>query len=102
MSTEKNIEQALKLVREEISLAWSQDASAEETMKRLADQIDRLITTDFNLLLSILYRVDVGEEVLKAALAGLNTHETAGQVIARLIVKRMQQKLITKKQYREQ
>jgi hypothetical protein len=65
----------------------------------LADRINTMITTDFNRLISLLYRIDVSETKLKQLLRE-NAGTDAGLLIARLILERQWQKIETRRQYR--
>jgi hypothetical protein len=65
----------------------------------LADRINTMITTDFNRLISLLYRIDVSETKLKQLLKE-NTGTDAGLLIARLILERQWQKIETRRKYR--
>jgi|HubBroStandDraft_1064217.scaffolds.fasta_scaffold2624105_1 hypothetical protein len=65
----------------------------------LADRINTMITTDFNRLISLLYRIDVSETKLKQLLRE-NTGTDAGLLIARLILERQWQKIESRRKYR--
>jgi hypothetical protein len=64
----------------------------------LAEKINTLIKNDFNLLVQILYRVDVNEARLKQLLKD-NASEDAGKIIGALLVERQLQKINTRKQF---
>ncbi len=68
----------------------------EAIMKRMAQEADRLIREDFARLVAILYRIDINEAELKRRLHG-NASETAGRIIAEMVVER----LVEKKKSRE-
>lgn len=57
----------------------------------LEDRINHLIQADFNRLVSILYRTDVEEDKLKAALKA-HPNRDAASVIADLLIERQQRK----------
>jgi hypothetical protein len=65
--------------------------SASDLEEFLAARLNRLIQSDFNAVVSILYRVDVNEVKLKEMLKGA-MGEDAGRVMARLIIERQEQK----------
>lgn len=64
-----------------------------EMLELLARHIDDLITSNFNMLLALLYRVDVDETRVKNELKNADKEETAGYIIARLIIARQNEKL---------
>lgn len=70
-----------------------------EGRKQLAARINELIATDFDRLVSILYRMDVNEKKLKAVLAA-NPNENAGFLIADLMMERQLQKIKSRQEHR--
>lgn len=58
----------------------------------LSERLNALIRSDFNMLITILYRVDVSENKLKKLLRG-SPEEDAGKIMARLIIERQLQKI---------
>jgi hypothetical protein len=64
----------------------------------LAERIDVLINHDFNRLISLLYRIDVSEPVLRQLLEQ-NPKADSGRVIAQLILERLWQKILTRRMY---
>ncbi len=73
------------------------EASYSALIERLVKVVDHLISTDFNKLLNILYRIDVSEEKLKDALS--NNTENTSEIIAQMIFERELQKVETRKKY---
>lgn len=65
----------------------------------LAKKINALIKDDFNLLIQILYRIDVNETRLKQVLKD-NPNEDAGKIIAALLIERQLQKINTREQFK--
>jgi len=59
----------------------------------LARRIDELIASNFSMLSALLYRVDVDEAKIKAALQNAGEEETTGHVMAHLIIARQLEKL---------
>jgi superfamily II DNA/RNA helicase len=47
----------------------SKDQSFQEQFEGLANYLDNLVATDFNRLISILYRIDVSEDKARKAIA---------------------------------
>ena len=60
--------------------------------------INQLIQTDFQKLITLLYRIDVSENKLKQLLQQ-QPQEQAGKIIASLIIERQLQKIISRKQF---
>ncbi len=66
---------------------------------RLSTLISNLLDSDLQGLLSLLYRIDVSEQKVKAILATANTGEIAEQIAA-LIIERQIQKVISRRAYK--
>jgi hypothetical protein len=66
---------------------------------RLAQLLNEAVLYDFDNVVRLLYRVDVFEKKLKAALAESATD--AGTVIARLLLEREKEKVESRKKYRQ-
>jgi hypothetical protein len=67
--------------------------------QQLADKINELINSDFQKLVSILYRMDVSESKLKLVLKE-NANIDAGIIIADLMIERQLQKNQSRQQYK--
>lgn len=84
------------------SLNTSIDAtSLEELRKKLSAYINQLINTDFEKLISLLYRIDVNETKLRNLLAASAGREAA-QLITDLIIERQLQKIESRKNSKPQ
>lgn len=70
----------------------------ETFRKRLSLTINQLIQTDFTKLVGILYRLDISEAKLKAALA--DAVHTASDIIATMIIERQIEKSESRKRFR--
>ncbi len=90
----------MKNVSREFNLQLQEQISAEQILSTLAERINQLITTDFNELLRILYRLDVSEPKLKQLLKE-HPDADAGKLIAQLIVERQVQKQKSRQQFRQ-
>ena len=66
----------------------------------LAEKIDQLINTDFQKLVSILYRMDVSETKLKQLL-NENAGTNAALIITDLMIERQEQKILSRQQFRK-
>ena len=92
-----------KLVLQEVSkelgiIVNEKDHSFNKQM--LAEKIDQLINTDFQKLVSILYRMDVSETKLKQLL-NENPGTNASLIITDLMIERQEQKMISRQQFRK-
>ncbi len=70
-------------------------------IKLLAHKINALILHDFNGLVRILYRIDIEEKKIKQMLA-THAQEDAGELIAKMILEREQEKAETRKRLKRQ
>ena len=64
----------------------------------LSEYINHLIIKDFQKLVYILYRMDISEQKLQSLLDH-NTENTAGDIIAEMIIERQQQKIESRKKF---
>ena len=64
----------------------------------MAEKINAMITGDFSGLIRILYRIDVSESRLRQLLQE-NKATDAGRLIAQLILERLWQKILTRREY---
>ena len=92
-------EQVLQEVSKELGIILKEkDHSFDKQM--LAEKIDQLINTDFQKLVSILYRMDVSETKLKQLL-NENAGTNAALIITDLMIERQEQKMISRQQFRK-
>lgn len=76
------------------------DNVSEETLVEvLSGRINDLISTDFSLLLNLLYRIDIDETQLRTILR-LHPDQDAGQIIAKLILSRHREKAAAREAFR--
>tara|TARA_B110000467_G_C18300498_1_gene471028 strand:- start:984 stop:1307 length:324 start_codon:yes stop_codon:yes gene_type:complete len=73
----------------------------EELLYLLTQYIQELINKDFDHLLWLLYRIDVGEKKVKEAINNSAPAEAA-QIIAKNIILREKEKVATRKIYRSE
>tara|TARA_B110000495_G_C22676429_1_gene399506 strand:+ start:219 stop:542 length:324 start_codon:yes stop_codon:yes gene_type:complete len=73
----------------------------EELLYLLTQYIQELINKDFNHLLWLLYRIDVGEKKVKEAINNSAPAEAA-QIISKNILLREKEKVATRKIYRSE
>ena len=78
-----------------------EEQSYEALKEKLASYLNNLMVTDFNKLVAILYRIDIAQEKAMAELTKNAEKETAGETLARLIIERQLEKVITRRKYRK-
>ena len=74
----------------------------EQLKKDLADYLNDLLVSDYNKLISILYRIDIAQEKAVAELAKNAENVSPGETLARLIIERQLQKIETRRKYRKE
>ncbi len=79
-------------------LELPETATMEALQAVLAERINAMINKDFNALVQLLYRIDVNEAKLRLVLRD-NQASDSGQLIARLILERQWQKILTRREY---
>lgn len=97
---EESLKKIASLLAPEERPALSEGGN-ENRFAILAGYLDGLINTNFNRLLSILYRVDVSEEKLRKALAYPEAGKSAGEIIAQLLIDRELEKIKTRAKYKQ-
>jgi len=65
----------------------------------LAERFNTLIRENFSALVQFLYRMDISETRLRDLLK-LDAGQDAGVIIARLVIERQQQKILTRRQFK--
>ena len=86
-----NVQDEIQLtLSDSFSLAHASDEA--EWFQLLTARIDYLIQTDFNKLVSILYRLDVSETKLSQMLKD-QTGTDAAEIIARMVIERQREKI---------
>ena len=92
----------LPALQHDLNAAYGLDLPEAVTMEALehllAAKINTLINGDFDRLVQLLYRIDVNEESLRQILK-TNAQNNTGNLIARLILERSQEKIRTRKMY---
>ena len=81
-----------------LQLEEQADYTYEQAYAKVFRVVSSLLDTDFQRLVSILYRIDVSEQRLKEALAA--GAEAPSEVITKMIIERELQKVATRKKYR--
>ncbi len=99
----QDLQTGISLIRKDFNLDESElmikeaELSHETLLKKLTYIVSYLLEKDFGRLLQVLYRIDISENKLKAALAS-NEAEPA-LVISQMILEREMQKVETRKRY---
>ncbi|MEO6730507.1 MAG: hypothetical protein ABIN01_04775 [Ferruginibacter sp.] len=91
----------IKEINKSMAIALPDQITLDELQIQLSAYINQLIQTDFQKLITILYRVDVSEPKLKKLLKE-HPAEDAGKIIAALIIERQWQKIQSRQQYSQQ
>ena len=68
----------------------------DELEKIIDEVISELLLKDFEKLLNLMYRIDIGENHFKLAIHS----ETPSKTITKLIIKRLLEKQVTREKYR--
>jgi lipopolysaccharide assembly outer membrane protein LptD (OstA) len=71
----------------------------QQLQQEIAARINYLITNNFSLLISLLYRLDISEKKLRQLL-GEPAKTTAGDIIAEMIIERQLQKIASRKAFK--
>ncbi|HKK87954.1 MAG TPA: hypothetical protein VJ917_03830 [Saprospiraceae bacterium] len=72
-----------------------------ELLDLIADRVAQMLTTKPETLFSLLYRLDVSEKKVDAVMKGGQHALPTNVALAELIIQRQQERLRTKKQYRQ-
>ncbi len=91
-------DELIRLLNKELALEIAEKKSYREIHAQLAAYMNNLVKNDFDKLITYLYRIDVNEQKLKNLLQQ-NLQEDAGNIIADLIIERLQQKIKSRKQF---
>lgn len=83
----------------EISFSGNIEQAYQELHQQLVDQISRLIETNYDLLLSVLYQVDITEREMAKAQAEL-PHYTHIEVIAHQVIARDLKKVLLRRYFK--
>lgn len=84
----------------EIKFSGNVDTAYMELKNQLAIQLEKLIRSNYSQLQSILYRIDVSERMINAALKNISNNQYAA-IIADLILERELQKALTRVYFRD-
>lgn len=88
-------------INKDLALALPENILLDELQKQLSAHINTLIQTNFEKLISILYRIDINEAKLKGLLEH-NRDEDAANIITTLIIERQLEKIKLRNQFRQE
>ena len=89
----------IPLLNAQMMIELPGNISMDELQDYLTNYFKKLIEQDFEKLISILYKIDVDENKLKALLKQ-NTGTDSGDVIAMLVIDRQLKKIETRKKFK--
>lgn len=92
-----NVELVKEIIKN-LAVVLPEDISLEEMQIQLAVYVNQLIQSDFQKLITLLYRIDVSETKLKQLLQQ-HPREDAGKIIAALIIERQLQKIQSRREF---
>jgi hypothetical protein len=96
---EDTIQKSLEFLKQDFELPMIQDKLTEEKLiKVLTPVVSKMLDRDFEKLLNICYRIDLGEKKLKSILHE-SQPENMAQELATALVKRQIQKIEIRKKY---
>ena len=93
--TESNL---VTSINESLQLSIPSQAGREDLVRLLTTHVNSLLDSDFEKLVSLLYRLDISEKKLRECLA-VNAGQDAAPLIAQLIIERQEQKIKSRQQY---
>ncbi|HLY72065.1 MAG TPA: hypothetical protein VKR53_20170 [Puia sp.] len=95
----ENEKQLIDSLKKDLQIDLAEKNSMERIKEKMVSHLNHLINNNFEELIHILYRVDVSEAKLKALLKE-NSHASAANTIAELIIERQLQKIKTREQFK--
>lgn len=87
-----------EILNKDLGLAVSPKLSLDAIRAAVTNHVNHLINTDFEKLVSLLYRIDVSEPKMRALLQHKQGEDSAGH-IADLIIERQLQKIESRKKF---
>ena len=87
-----------EILNKDLGLTVSPKLSLDAIRAAVTSHVNHLINTDFEQLVSLLYRIDVSEPKMRALLQNKQGEDSAGH-IANLIIERQLQKIESRKQF---
>jgi hypothetical protein len=104
MNISETEKQVVQLLSGDFSLDNDHFLSVQDGNQELKDKlkivIDHLLQTDFEKLLSIMYRLDINESRFKNVISGMYGNDVSG-TLAEIVIERELQKVETRKKYKD-
>ncbi len=99
----KTFENTKKLIAKDFELETTEEdnITEEDLLMMLAERMDYLIEKRTEFLFSLMYRLDVDERKVRAALSPI-APEPANIGLARLVLERQKQRAFTKQYYKQE
>lgn len=95
-------EQTTELIARDFGLDIGDEPLTEQQLFDLvANEVAYMLEHRMETLFSLLYRLDVSEKKIRAALAP-DANDPANVLVARLIIDRQKQRIFTKRKYRQE
>jgi hypothetical protein len=85
-------------LNESLQLSIPSQAGREDLIRLLTEHINSLLNSDFEKLVSLLYRLDISEKKIRECLA-VNAGQDAAPHIAQIIIERQEQKIKSRQEY---
>lgn len=86
-------------INKELAVELPEKITVEELREKLSAHINRLIQTNFEQLVNLLYRIDVSEAKIKSLLQ-IQPGTNAGDLITDLIIERQLQKIKSRQDFK--
>lgn len=93
-----DLKQAVQLLSKDFELSPAEELGYDDILQKLTQIVTYLLNKDFEKLLQICYRVDLGERELNRLLHETNP-ESMAQEIAAALIKRQVQKVEIRRKY---
>lgn len=88
---------ALSKISSDLELS---NESSNDQFAQLSTYLNELINRDFNAVVQILYRMDVSEAKVRQKLVNPLPEETAGSILAHLLIQREMEKMKWRERYK--
>ena len=88
---------ALHKISTDLDLSSKSEA---DLLEQLSTYLNELVNRDFNAVVQILYRMDVSEIKVRQKLANPLPNETAGSILAHLLIQRELEKMKWRERYK--
>ncbi len=97
---DQNALEAYEIIANQYSLPSVSELTKDEILRLLKNSLLKLLETDFQALVNLMYRLDVSEENFQSAMTG-NDNGNIAQRLAGIVLEREIQRFMWKKKYSE-